>query len=132
MKLLTADQVRELAPFERFFAQATTAAWCSYPGQAGINKMQDIWTSMTGRPYPYQPGCANCLLNLVRDMGTVYFAQKDAALAAEKAAGEETEHVEETAEKAAGIPAEETNAPEPGNQPGQKKNARKGKKEGKA
>lgn len=117
MKLLTADQVRELAPFERFFSQATTAAWCSYPGQAGINKMLDIWTSMTGRPYPYQPGCANCLLNLVRDMGTVYFAQKDAALAAEKAAE---------------IPAEDWKVPEPGDQPGQKKNARKGKKEGKA
>ena len=116
-RLLTAAQVHELAPFERFFAQATTAAWCSYPGQAAIDKMLDVWTSLTGKPHSYRPGCPFCLLNLVRDMGSVYFAQKDAVLAAEKAAE---------------IPAEETNAPEPGNQPGQKKNARKGKKEGKA
>ena len=116
-RLLTAAQVHELAPFERFFAQATTAAWCSYPGQPAIDIMLDIWKALTGQEHPYQQGCPNCLLNLVRDMGTVYFAQKDAVLAAEKAAE---------------IPAKETNAPEPGNQPGQKKNARKGKKEGKA
>ena len=80
---LTADQVRELQPYERNFKQATEAAWCSYPGQAGIAKMQDIWESLTGSRYPYQPGCSNCLLNMVRDLGTIYFAQKDSVLEAE-------------------------------------------------
>lgn len=75
---LTPEQMQELAPYERNFTQATKAAYCSYPGQAGIDKMLDIWESLTGSKYPYQPGCANCLLNLVRDMGTIYFAQKDA------------------------------------------------------
>jgi hypothetical protein len=75
---LTPEQMQELAPYERNFTQATKAAYCSYPGQAGIDKMLDIWQSLTGSRYPYQPGCANCLLNLVRDMGTIYFAQKDA------------------------------------------------------
>ena len=74
---LTAQQMKELAPYERNFEQATKAAYCSYPGQAGIDKMLDIWQSITGSKYPYQPGCANCLLNLVRDMGTLYFAQKE-------------------------------------------------------
>lgn len=80
---LTAEQIHELAPYELNFKQATEAAWCSYPGQAGIAKMCDIWQSITGSPYPYSPGCPNCLLNLVRDLGTLYFAQKDAVLAAE-------------------------------------------------
>ena len=89
---LTAEQVLELQPYERHFTQATRAAWCSYPGQAGIAKMLDIWESLTGSKYPYQPGCSNCLLNLVRDLGTIYFAQRDSVL---EAAGK----VAETAQK---------------------------------
>ena len=89
---LTAEQVLELQPYERHFTQATRAAWCSYPGQAGIAKMLDIWESISGSKYPYQPGCSNCLLNLVRDLGTIYFAQRDSVL---EAAGK----VAETAQK---------------------------------
>ncbi len=91
---LTADQVHALAPYERQFTQATRAAWCSYPGQAGIAKMCDIWESLTGSKYPYQPGCSNCLLNLVRDLGTIYFAQKDSVL---EAAGKVAEAAEKPA-----------------------------------
>lgn len=76
---LTAAQITELQPYERHFKQATEAAWCSYPGQAAIDKMRDIWLDLTGTKYPYQPGCSNCLLNLVRDLGHIYFAQKEAA-----------------------------------------------------
>lgn len=75
---LTQEQLEALAPYERNFEQAVKAAWCSYPGQAGIDTMLDIWRSLTGIGYPYQPGCPNCLLNLVRDIGTIYFAQKPA------------------------------------------------------
>lgn len=82
---LTADQVQALEGYERIFTQATKAAWCSYPGKAAIAKMLDVWQSLTGHPYPYKPGCPNCLLNLVRDMGTLYFAAKEAQ-AAEAAA----------------------------------------------
>ena len=96
---LTPEQMQELAPYERNFTQATKAAYCSYPGQAGIDKMLDIWQSLTGSRYPYQPGCANCLLNLVRDMGTIYFAQKEVA---EKAAAE---YMRESLAKAAAAKA---------------------------
>lgn len=112
---LTADQVRLLAPYERNFRQATEAAWCSYPGQAGINQMLDVWTSLTGSQYPYRAGCPNCLLNLVRDIGTIYFAQKDEVLA------------EETAVKADNKPAEAVTEKKPGKAPAKKKNARKTK-----
>lgn len=79
---LTADQVQTISAYERYFTQATRAAWCSYPGQAAIHKMLDIWAELTGSPYPYKPGCPNCLLNLVRDMGHIYFAYKEAEAAA--------------------------------------------------
>lgn len=93
-KRLTADQVHALEGYERFFRQATEAAWCSYPGQAGINLMLDVWTSLTGSAYPYKPGCPNCLMNLVRDMGTIYFSQKDSVLAAETPAKADSATVE--------------------------------------
>jgi len=73
---LTAEQMKALAPYERHFRQAIEASWCSYPGQDGIRIMLDAWASITGRRYGYKPCCSNCLLNLVRDMGTIYFEQK--------------------------------------------------------
>lgn len=86
---LTAAQVHRLEGYERHFKQATEAAWCSYPGQAGINTMLEVWDELTGSRYPYQPGCPNCLMNLVRDLGTIYFAQKDVVLEAERQAAAE-------------------------------------------
>ena len=85
-KKLTAAQVHLLEPLERNFRQATEASWCSYPGQAAIANMLQVWTDLTGQAYAYKPGCPNCLVNLVRDLGTIYFAQKDEALAAERPA----------------------------------------------
>jgi len=84
-KKLTAAQIHALEPWERNFRQATEAAWCSYPGQAGINLMLEVWSNLTGGPYPYKPGCPNCLMNLVRDLGTIYFAQKDSVAPADVA-----------------------------------------------
>ena len=99
---LTAAQVHRLEGYERHFKQATEAAWCSYPGQAGINTMLEVWDELTGSRYPYQPGCPNCLMNLVRDLGTIYFAQKDVVLEAERQAAEaERKAAEDAAEKEA-------------------------------
>jgi hypothetical protein len=75
-KTLTPEQLERLSGYERYFDQATTAAWCSYPGQAAIAVMLDTWKELTGSPYPYKAGCPNCLLNLVRDLGHVYKAAK--------------------------------------------------------
>lgn len=73
---LTPAQMEALAPYERHFTKATEAAWCPYPGQAGIDLMLRTWEELTGHRYGYKPGCPNCLLNLVRDLGTIYFTQK--------------------------------------------------------
>ena len=121
----------ELRPYERNFKQATEAAWCSYPGQAGISKMCDIWESLTGSKYPYQPGCSNCLLNLVRDLGTIYFAQKDSVLAE---ADPGTHIMPDTGDyhpKAAEAANTEPEAQEPEEVPEPKKTPAKGKRGGK-
>ena len=110
---LTPAQLEALRPLERNFRQATDAAWCSYPGKDNIDMMLGIWKELTGQNYPYQPGCGNCLLNLVRDFGHLYFAQKPAEIPAEPA---------ET-------PVEETKAPQtPKPSPAKKKPAKSKKK----
>ena len=73
----TPEQMAALAPLERYFDQATRASFCSYPGQANIDMMLETWYTLTGHRYGYKPGCPNCLVNLVRDMGNLYFAQKE-------------------------------------------------------
>ena len=100
----TPEQMAALAPLERYFDQATRASFCSYPGQANIDMMLETWYTLTGHRYGYKPGCPNCLVNLVRDMGNLYFAQK----------------AEET-------PAEPAEAPKPTNAPAKRKKAVKSK-----
>lgn len=85
MQHFTPEQMAVLEPMERFFSQAVQASWCSYPGQANINILLEYWQQLTGQPYPYKPGCPNCLLNLVRDAGAVYFATKASSTPAEGA-----------------------------------------------
>lgn len=111
-KRLNAAQVAALAPYERNFSQAIEAAWCSYPGQSAIDTMKGIWEDLTGHAYPYKAGCPNCLLNLVRDMGTLYFAAVEA----------------ETPAKADNLPAEAKTPAKGTTTPAKKKSAKKGKK----
>lgn len=136
-KKLTAAQIKALEPYERNFHQATEAAWCSYPGQAGINLMLEVWTDLTGTAYPYKPGCPNCLINLVRDLGTLYFAQKDEALAAEKKnecciipdiGDYKPEEMERCRAKVAEMHAEELKAPKVSKTTKGKRGPKKGKK----
>ena len=111
-KQLTAAQVEALAPLVRYFKQATEAAWCSYPGQAAIQLLRDTWEDLTGHAYPYKAGCPNCLLNLVRDMGTLYFAAVE----------------DNTPAKVSETPAEPKTPAKGTTTPAKKKAAKKGKK----
>lgn len=78
-KQLTGEQLGELAQFERFFHQAVEARYCSYPGAAAVDKILSIWNDMTGQARRVCAGCPEAIFHLITDMGTVYFAQKDAA-----------------------------------------------------
>ena len=76
--MFTRAQVESLAQYEPIFGHAVRAAWCEYPGLEGLERMQAAWKETTGRDYPYRPGCSTCMMNLVRDCGTLYFAAKEA------------------------------------------------------
>ena len=78
---LTKEQLKALAPYERYFKQATLSRSCSYPGAAAVEKMRAIWQDLTGTTQKFNTGCSVCIFNLVFDLGTLYFAQ----VAAQKA-----------------------------------------------
>lgn len=73
---LTAEQMAALQPLERYFHQAVRANYCSWPGQANIDIMVRTWEALTGTRYPMRSSCSTCILNLVRDLGTIYLAQE--------------------------------------------------------
>ena len=73
-KQLTPEQVALLAPYEKHFGTAIRAGYCNYPGEQAIQTMRDVWAELTGTRYPYSAGCGFCLMNLVRDMGNLYYA----------------------------------------------------------
>lgn len=90
-KKFTEKQMAFLATQERDMRTAVESNWSRYPGQANIEKMRKIWEELTGQTREIRLSCSSCILNLVRDMGILYFAQKkeqeaDLAAAAAKAA----------------------------------------------
>lgn len=107
-KKFTEKQMAFLATQERDMRTAVESNWSRYPGQANIEKMRKIWEDLTGQTREIRLSCSSCILNLVRDMGILYFAQKkeqeaDLAAAAAKAAkaAEEAAAAAKAAEEAA-------------------------------
>lgn len=107
-KKFTEKQMAFLATQERDMRTAVESNWSRYPGQANIEQMRKIWEELTGQIREIRLSCSSCILNLVRDMGILYFAQKkeqeaDLAAAAAKAAkaAEEAAAAAKAAEEAA-------------------------------
>lgn len=73
-KQLSAEQIAQLAPFEQYFGPAIRSGYSSYPGEANLQTMRNVWADLTGQPYPYHPGCSTCIFNIVKDMGLLYYA----------------------------------------------------------
>lgn len=72
-KTLTPEQVAALAPYEDKMATAIRAGYATYPGVQALELMRNIWAAHTGNTYPYSPSCSTCIMNLLRDIGTLYF-----------------------------------------------------------
>jgi hypothetical protein len=72
-KTLTPDQVAALAPYEEKMATAIRAGYATYPGVQALDLMRQIWAAHTGNTYPYSPSCSTCIMNLLRDIGALYF-----------------------------------------------------------
>jgi len=122
-KTLTPEQVTALAPYEEKMATAMRAGYATYPGVQALDKMREIWAAHTGNTYPYSPSCSTCIMNLLRDMGALYFeatGKNPADLAPSKT-------VKISAE-APSKPVEEHEAPKPSKTPAKPKKAANAKK----
>lgn len=75
-KQLSEKQLNNLEPLERYFGTAIRSGYCSYPGEANIELMRSTWAELTNQVYPFRAGCATCIFNLIRDLGTLYFAAR--------------------------------------------------------
>lgn len=71
---LTKEQAERLTPYEKHFGTAIRSGYCSYPGEAAIENMRNVWAELTGQTYPMRAGCSVCIFNLVRDLGVLWYA----------------------------------------------------------
>lgn len=72
---LTPEQIAALKPHEGPMGQVIRANYCSVVSQPTIDLMLNIWNAATNTRRPFRPGCMDCIVSLIRDVGTLYFSQ---------------------------------------------------------
>ena len=73
---LTAAELKQLAPYESNMLTAVDSDWTRGIGRRGILLMKEIREAVTGRKQHVNGSCPSCVLNLVREVGRWYFADK--------------------------------------------------------
>lgn len=79
----TYEQFKTLAEFETPFRTAVNSNWARRPSTSGLQLIHTIFTSVTGDTRRLNTGCQNCILNLLRDCGRLYFKDKEERTAIE-------------------------------------------------
>ena len=74
---LSKKQLDALAPYESYMMTAVKSNWSRYPGRDALQEMHRILEDVTGRTRPLNVNCQSCVLNLLRDCGTIYFKAKE-------------------------------------------------------
>lgn len=70
---LTKEQIEALKPYESYMRTAVRARWASNPGMQGIDTLRRVWEEATGSRRNMTTSCAMCILNLLIDVGRLYF-----------------------------------------------------------
>lgn len=74
---LSKEQLDALARYESYMLTAVKSNWSRYPGRDALQEMNRILEDVTGRKRPLNVNCQSCVLNLLRDCGTIYFKAKE-------------------------------------------------------
>ena len=84
---MTDEQFAALAPFEKNYESALKANYTRYPGMTAIDTMFRTYRELTNSRININRSCSVCVLNLVKNVGKLYFAEKERReqLAAEQA-----------------------------------------------
>lgn len=75
---LTDEQYRALEPYEQNMRTALHQGYARNPGSRAIDMMQAIYNTVAKVKIRPNKGCNTCILNLLKDCGRLYFADKDA------------------------------------------------------
>lgn len=70
---LTKEHMKALEPYEKYMRTAVRASWASNPGMQGIDTLRRVWEDVTGTRRNMSVSCGVCILNLLRDVGRLYF-----------------------------------------------------------
>lgn len=73
---MTEEQFDTLAQYEPNFESALKANYSRYPGQEGVTTMFNIYRDLTHTRMNLNRSCSVCILNLVKSLGKLYFAEK--------------------------------------------------------
>ena len=73
---MTEEQFNTLAQYEGNFETALKANYSRYPGQEGVTTMFNIYRDLTHTRMNLNRSCSVCILNLVKSLGKLYFAEK--------------------------------------------------------
>ena len=95
----TLEQLKALEPYESYFAKATRANWCPYPGAEALRTIYAIYKAATGSRIRLNTACGHCTLILIKDAGRLYFADKAVLEAAKATATPVAEVAEEKPKK---------------------------------
>lgn len=73
------EQFAELSRFEDNFRTATSTptGWTRRIAIPDQRRIKAIYTEATGERIPFNIGCGNCLLSLLKRAGKLYFADKE-------------------------------------------------------
>lgn len=73
---LTDEQFQILSKYETQLRTAVKARWARFPGTAALHEIHRIQFEVTKRKTALNTSCSTCVLRLLTEVGTVYFADK--------------------------------------------------------
>lgn len=74
---MTDEQFAALSAYEHNYETALKANYSRYPGLTAIDTMFRIYRELTGSRIFLNRTCSVCVLNLVKNVGKLYFAEKE-------------------------------------------------------
>ena len=72
---LTAEQRAILAPYADQLHRAHFSNWAKPVLSVELDAYLTVWKQLTGSDRTVQKGCGRCILRLLQDLGTLYFAE---------------------------------------------------------
>ena len=75
--ILTEKEFKALEPYEKNMSTAIRAGWARNPGSSALDLMQTVYGRVSGTAMKINKGCGTCILNLLKDVGRIYFADKE-------------------------------------------------------